>query len=250
MSDKAPTFFRVATRPKWIGALLLSLLVAAIFAGLGQWQLDRAFTKDEPKTNSSDSSLALVEKKVMLDVKNVYIVDGRMQNGVTGYWLLMNSKDENLVSTTIAVGWVEKLADAERLRNGFKGLYQAEAFLPISGYPLPSEAPQPADSGKPYLLHSVSLGQLINLYSPDQPIKSSPEYLALSAQSVQFSDKALQPIQVTYRDGEKINWLSAFYFLEWMLFAGFAVFLWWRLVMDEIIRLKAEAQLDKGKLEQ
>jgi surfeit locus 1 family protein len=44
MSNKAPTFFRVATRPKWIGALLLSLMVAAIFAALGQWQLDRTFT--------------------------------------------------------------------------------------------------------------------------------------------------------------------------------------------------------------
>jgi hypothetical protein len=30
-----------------------------------------------------------------------------------------------------------------------------------------------------------------------------------------------------------------------MLFAGFAVFLWWRLVKDEIIRMTAEAQADK-----
>jgi hypothetical protein len=30
-----------------------------------------------------------------------------------------------------------------------------------------------------------------------------------------------------------------------MLFAGFAVFLWWRLVMDEIIRLAAEVASDK-----
>lgn len=245
MSNKAPNFFRVATRPKWIGALLLSLLVAAIFAGLGQWQLDRAFTKDEPKTNSSGSSIPLVEKKLSLDTRHVFIVDGRLQNGVTGYWILINANDEQMVSTTLALGWVEKLADAEKLRTSLKGVYQTEAFLPIKGYPLPSEAPQAADSAKPYLLHSVSLGQLINLYSPDQPIKSAPEYLALSASSVQLSDAALKPIQVTYRDAEKINWLSAFYFLEWMLFAGFAVFLWWRLVKDEMIRIAAE-----GKLEQ
>jgi hypothetical protein len=60
-----------------------------------------------------------------------------------------------------------------------------------------------------------------------------------------FSDSDLKPIQVTYRDAERINWLSAFYFLEWMLFAGFAVFLWWRLVRDEQIRLAAEADGDK-----
>jgi hypothetical protein len=111
----------------------------------------------------------------------------------------------------------------------------------VSGYPLPSEAPQPADAAKPYLLHSVSLAQLINLYSPEVAIASSPEFLALSADSVKFSSEDIKPIQVAYRDAEKINWLSAFYFLEWMLFAGFAVFLWWRLVKDEIIRLTAEA---------
>jgi hypothetical protein len=95
------------------------------------------------------------------------------------------------------------------------------------------------------LLKSVALGQLINLYSPERPIKSSPEYLAVSAESVLFSDNELKPIQVTYRDAERVNWLSAFYFLEWMLFAGFAVFLWWRLVRDEQIRLAAEAADDK-----
>jgi hypothetical protein len=220
-------------------------MVAAIFGALGQWQLDRTFTKDDPKTNTSNSALAVVEKKLMLDTQHVYIIDGRVQNGITGYWLLANSKDENLASTTLALGWVEKLETAERLRAQLMESIQAQAFLPVSGYPLPTEGPQPSDKAKPYLLKSVALGQLINLYSPERPIKSSPEYLAVSAESVLFSDNELKPIQVTYRDAERVNWLSAFYFLEWMLFAGFAVFLWWRLVRDEQIRLAAEAADDK-----
>lgn len=244
MSNKAPTFFRVATRPKWIGALLLSLFVAAIFSALGQWQLDRTFTKDEPKTNSSNSSMALVEKKLMLDSQHVYIVDGRVQNGATGYWLLANAKDEKLTSTTLALGWVEKLQTAEKLRAEVMRSVQPQAFLPVSGYPLLTEEPRVFDAEKPYLLHSVSLAQLINLYSPDEPIESAPQYLALCACEEQTSfglaSRDLKPIQVAYRDPEKINWLSAFYFLEWMLFAGFAVFLWWRLVKDEMIRLAAE----------
>jgi surfeit locus 1 family protein len=245
MSNKAPNFFRVATRPKWIGALLLSLMVAAIFAGLGQWQLDRAFTKDDPKTNTSNSAANLVEKRLMFDPQHTYIVDGRLQNGIAGYWILMNARDENSVSTTLALGWVEKLEVAEDLRVNFMKLVQAEAFLPVSGYPLLSEAPQAVDAEKPYLLHSVSLAQLINLYSPEVAIETAPKFLALSAKSVQFSSESLKPIEVTYREAEKINWLSAFYFVEWMLFAGFAVFLWWRLVKDEIIRLTAEAEADK-----
>ena len=249
MSNKAPSFFKLATQPKWIGALLLALFVAAVFAALGQWQLDRTFTKDDPKTNTENSSLALVEKKLMLDTQHVYIIDGRLQNGVTGYWLLANATDENLASTTLALGWVEKLETAETLRAQLMESVQAQAFLPVSGFPLPTEGPQPADKAKPYLLKSVALGQLINLYSPDKAIKSSPEYLALCACEEQTSfglkSSELKPIQVTYRDAERINWLSAFYFLEWMLFAGFAVFLWWRLVRDEQIRLAAEAATDK-----
>jgi surfeit locus 1 family protein len=241
MSNKAPSFFKLATQPKWIGALLLSLIVAAVFGALGQWQLDRTFTKDDPKTNTSNSSLAVVHKQLYLDTKNTFIVDGRVQNGVTGYWLLMNAKDENQVSTTLALGWVEKLDTAERLRTTFMDMVQAEAFLDIAGYPLPTEGPQPTDAAKPYLLKSVALGQLINLYSPDAPVESSSEYLAVAAESVMVSDGSLEPIQVTYRDVERINWLSAFYFLEWLLFAGFAIFLWWRLVRDEQIRLAAEA---------
>ena len=149
MSNKAPTFFRVATRPKWIGALFLALAVAAIFAALGQWQLDRTFTKDDPKTNTENSSLALVEKKLMLDTQHVYIVDGRLQNGITGHWLLANAKDENLVSTTLALGWAEKLETVESLRNQLMQSVQAQAFLPVVGYPLPPEGPQPADASLP-----------------------------------------------------------------------------------------------------
>jgi hypothetical protein len=36
--------------------------------------------------------------------------------------------------------------------------------------------------------------------------------------------------------GTQVNWLTLFYALEWALFAGFAVFLWWRLVEDARIR--------------
>src|SRR5690606_36008372 len=35
-------FLSVARRPRWIGALVLALAIAAAFAALGQWQLDRS----------------------------------------------------------------------------------------------------------------------------------------------------------------------------------------------------------------
>ena len=29
-----------------------------------------------------------------------------------------------------------------------------------------------------------------------------------------------------------VNWMNIFYAIEWVVFAGFSVFLWWRLVAD------------------
>ncbi|MDN5667067.1 MAG: SURF1 family protein, partial [Renibacterium salmoninarum] len=35
---------------------------------------------------------------------------------------------------------------------------------------------------------------------------------------------------------QNFNWLNLFYAVEWIVFAGFSVFLWWRLVADDFRR--------------
>ena len=56
----------------------------------------------------------------------------------------------------------------------------------------------------------------------------------------------LEPIALTSPPSaplDNVNWLSAFYAIEWSVFAGFAVFMWWRLVEDERLRRRADADL-------
>jgi hypothetical protein len=43
---------------------------------------------------------------------------------------------------------------------------------------------------------------------------------------------------------QKVNWLNLFYSLEWVVFAGFALFIWWRLVKDDY-RRDLEEELDE-----
>ena len=43
----------------------------------------------------------------------------------------------------------------------------------------------------------------------------------------------------------QIIWLNVFYAVEWMLFAGFALFLWWRFVRDDHVRDEHERRLDE-----
>ncbi|MEY4262938.1 MAG: hypothetical protein RLY88_646 [Actinomycetota bacterium] len=236
MPTKAPTFFAIARQPKWIGALLLALAIAAIFALLGQWQLERTFTKNAP--TNSDIKISTVN--VTIDSSSVFIVANRLQDGQQGYWLLTNSHDESGKSVTLALGWSPSFAEVKDEYQALKSAALAQAFMPMKGVFLPSEAPQPIDPKQPYLLQSVSLAQLVNLYSPDKAVATHPEYLALCGCDEGMAWPPLRPIKVNYAQGDPINWLSAFYFLEWSVFAGFAVFMWWRLVKDQLIREQLE----------
>ena len=233
--NKAPTFFSVARQPKWIGALFVSLAVAAIFAALGQWQLDRTFTKD------SDEQVAInIETvNVKLDTKNVYIIANRLNGSERGYWLVANSLDSKNKNQTIALGWSADLAEVKEEREALMQSGLEKFDTQLEGVFIPSEAPLPQENADDYIFDSLSLAQLINVYSPEKPIVTQPQILALNGYSQASAWPPLKPVNVVYEPTQKINWLSAFYFLEWLLFAGFAVFLWWRLVKDEQILLTA-----------
>ena len=237
--NRAPSFFAVARQPKWIGALFLSLAVAAIFAALGQWQLDRAFTKD----NAAPIAVNMETANVQLDTKNDYIVANRLNGAERGYWLITNSVETSGKNLTIALGWSADLAEVNQERKALmeSGLEKFETRL--DGVFIPSEAPLPQKNTN--VFESLSLAQLVNVYSPNKPIEIEPHVLALNGYSQASAWPPLKPINVAYAEGQKINWLSAFYFAEWLLFAGFAVFLWWRLVKDEQIRLTTEAASKK-----
>ena len=40
----------------------------------------------------------------------------------------------------------------------------------------------------------------------------------------------------------ELNWLNVFYAIEWVVFAGFAIFLWYRLVKDAYVREQEETE--------
>jgi hypothetical protein len=78
------------------------------------------------------------------------------------------------------------------------------------------------------LLESFSLAQLVNLYKGDT-LQSLAGFMVLDSEP----GFGLEPIVIAPPEaGTQVNWLTLFYALEWALFAGFAVFLWWRLVED------------------
>jgi hypothetical protein len=229
MTNSQIGFWRVAVRPKFIAGFLISLLAAAAFSLLGQWQLDRSLTKDQ--TAAEIQKVVTVE--AMLDVQNVFIVGGRLQDGKEVFWLLVNSREATGKSLTLAIGQSDSLLKVEAARFELKNSMTAQAFLPVRGYWLPTEAPLAIDKANPYLLQSVSTAQLINLYSPEKPLASYTDFLVAEGIAESLSPK-LAEIDAVLEPAPAINWLSVFYAAEWILFAGFALFLWGRTVKDAV----------------
>jgi hypothetical protein len=163
-----------------------------------------------------------------IDPQNSHIIGGRLQlepDGSTrdGYWLITNSLVDD-ASLTLAIGFSEDLAAAKAAQQKLESIEVSAV-----GYVEPSE---PVKRSLDADFDSVALGQLVNVYS-QTPIASYPAYVIL--QSGIESD--LEPITIGIRQQEiEINWLTAFYAVEWAFFALAAFYLWWRLVMDHRAR--------------
>lgn len=254
-----PTWSQVARRPKWIAGLFLALAIAAVFALLGQWQLERSFTSVEPEDQNQKpvvliatekpgepltaaAANKLVKAEIFVNTENVFIVANRLQRAadqvIPGYWVIANSgvlleDGESTASLSVGIGFAETLAAAETARAELMDSIQAQAFLEQTGRYLQTEGPETQiDPAKPYLMQSFSLSQLVNLYTGSE-IESLAGFMVLDAEP----GFGLERIVIAPPEaGTEVNWLTLFYALEWALFAGFAVFLWWRLVEDQRIR--------------
>jgi cytochrome oxidase assembly protein ShyY1 len=251
-----PSFWDIARRPKWITGLLVALAVAAVFSLLMQWQLSRTFNTvgvsveesaprplaeliapNQPIDKPVYDRLAIFESTI--DSENSFIVGGRLQLDAdgstrTGYWLVANSLVQD-ASLTLAIGFSE---DLDAVKQAQQKLQSVE--ISAIGYVQPSE---PVRASADADFDSVALGQLINIYS-QEPIASYPAYLILQS----GFDHELESITIGIRQQEiEINWLTAFYAVEWAFFALAAFYLWWRLVMDERARESEALAIEEPK---
>jgi SURF1 family len=251
-----PSFWEIARRPKWISGLLAALAVAAVFALLMQWQLSRTFNTvgvsieesaprplseliapNQPIDKPVYDRLAIFESTI--DSENSFIVGGRLQleadgSTKTGYWLITNSFVES-ASLTMAIGFSEDLETVRQAQQKLKDLKIAAV-----GYVQPSE---PVKESIDADFDSIALGQLINIYS-QEPIASYPAYVILQS----GFEGELEPITIGIRQQEiEINWLTAFYAVEWAFFALAAFYLWWRMVMDQKARESEALAIEEPK---
>ncbi|CAN5199395.1 SURF1 family protein [soil metagenome] len=236
-----PSWWAIARRPRWIAALLLALGVAAGFAALGQWQIERSFesavTPEQQTENviplesvaKPQSPVLSVATGQLVDVSAEFVssdyvvLSDRINLAAPGYWVVGHAVLPDGASLAVALGWA---SSADAAASAIATLQQHPPAPAMTGRYLPSESPQETDfeHGK----HSVlSVADLVNTWG-SVPHGVYGGYL-VSHQQVAGLDLIDSPAPSTE---VSLNLLNIFYAIEWAIFAGFAIFLWYRLVKD------------------
>lgn len=236
------SIWSIARRPKWIGALILALAIAAGFAALGQWQLSRAVeggtvTEEQTETVVALASIATPQKPMpaetigqVVTLQATFVPDdytvlsGRINLSAPGYWVVGHAIVSDGASLAVALGWA---SDADAAASAIRTLQQSPPSSPITGRYLPSESPQESDF-EAGTNSALAVAELVNTWG-------TPPQGVYGGYVVSFAPVAgLEPIDSPPPSTEvSLNLLNIFYALEWVIFAGFAIFLWWRLVKDE-----------------
>ena len=139
-SDGAVTMWSIARKPRWLAALALALGVAASFAALGQWQLERSienqpidgrFTERVVPLASvaqpqgpvaSVASGQLVSASLEFVLGDYVVLTDRLDvagpvSWIVGHAIVQDSGSAQGSSLAVALGWVED-ADAAASKIG------------------------------------------------------------------------------------------------------------------------------------
>jgi surfeit locus 1 family protein len=227
--------WRVARRPKWIGALFLALGVAAIFGLLGQWQLERSIeqatilerdtetvvplesvaTPQSVITSEASGRMVSVECRYV-EGDDVVLENRRTLQGV-GQWLVRHCMTGDGSSLAVAVGYAPS--------GLMPGMLPASDSAVIGRY-VPTESPQQSNfmDGE---VSAVAIPELLNLWANPGPVYGGYVVLAEAPEGLATIGTDPPPTE------SELNWLNLFYAIQWVIFGVFALYLWWRLVRDE-----------------
>lgn len=197
------------------------------------------------------------------------LVQDRLLGERTGYWVVTaltvdGAPDGEVIP--VVRGWTAEPTQTTPAPEG-----QVE----VTGRLLPAEGPEPGGTqvGEDVVVTStLATSELVNLWDTTSyagflaahSVVPAQEYSTLDALAAGTSaeqtaqerapldvdarspDSTLEPVDVGPQPQEtQIIWMNVFYGVEWVIFAGFAFYLWWRFVRDDHLRSRQEEELDR-----
>ncbi|WP_309067211.1 SURF1 family cytochrome oxidase biogenesis protein [Microbacterium sp.] len=263
--DFPPTLREVMLRPRWLLMLAFALLVAGVFAWLGQWQLSSAIDTD-PVPEGATEEIRPIEDVVepgqyleeplvgqRVEVAGGWIpgdfivVSSRYNDGAQGFWVTGQFRvdAERPTALAVAVGWAptrERADAAVETLNRLASTVLREGAqadpLVLTGRIISDEGPALPPGADPLELTRMSPAALLSRWherdgSPIAAIDVYRPYLTSADPTGALGDAGLDAISSPAPElASPINWLNIFYAVEWAVFAGFAFYLWYRLAKD------------------
>jgi len=246
---------REALRPASLALLALALAVATGCALLGQWQLERSRAPSEaaggsqleqpvPLTEVLDPGTTftgradgqVVTATGEFDASRELLVDGRLLDGRSGRWVLTPlvtdpatgpGSGQGRAVLPVVRGWVPAGTDAGQVPPPPSGPVDVAGQL-IAGEP--PRGVTTGEDGAPTVT-AVSPADLVNLWEP-------PLYTGFVIATEPSPQPPLQAVP-SRAPSSGTDWRNVSYALQWWLFSGFAVVVWWRLVRNRYLAVQA-----------
>ncbi|WP_349828169.1 SURF1 family protein [Brevibacterium litoralis] len=256
---------RLALTPRWLALLALVLVLATAFVGLSAWQVDRAQHKNDaiaaqdvdtprPFAEVMDAQVPMPSllSDQMVDLTGHYLPDmqvvipGRLQDGEEGYWVVtMFAPDDaplgpavgdhpaaesepevpdREVAIAVVRGWTadEETAMSSRADTG-EVTMRARVGV--------NEAPASTEDLPEGQLRTVATAQLVNMFD----VYTYAGYLFPEYDSGPGASEAvdgLEHVGLEKQTTGGFDLQSAAYAVEWLFFAGFALYIWFSLLRD------------------
>lgn len=250
-----PTLREVMLRPRWLALLALCLVVAGVFAWLGQWQLARAIDTDPAPAGATEEVRPLAEvtepgayvpepvvgQRVTVTGTwmpgDFIIVSSRFNDGAEGYWVtgqlrVAGEPGAQPESVAVAIGWAateEEAHDAASQLDEIASAPDAATTpLAITGRLISDEGAVLPPQDDPYELSRMSPAALLSRWHDIDGLDVYRAYIASESAQGPLENISSPPPA----EGSNVNWLNIFYAVEWAVFAGFAFYLWYRLARD------------------
>ena len=246
---------RIALTPRWLALLALVLGVCVLFGWLGSWQLgvardkgavaaarelrsrpvapiDQVLAPQRSFTTEADGRR--VSATGRYDPATTVLVPGRLQRGRPGLWVVTGLRTSAGAWLPVVRGWV---ATADDVTAGPSSV--PVGVVRVSGVLQPDDPPADRAVALPDgQLQQVDAADLVNRWGA--PIYNG--YLLLGDE--QGAATAAQPERVPAPAiaPRGIAWRNAAYAVQWWVFAGFALVLWWKMVRQEQLDRSADRE--------
>lgn len=237
-------WWRMARRPRWIAGLMAILALAGGFAFLAQWQIGRAVADatvvevDSENAVTLDSILEPMTPQTQDDGGRRVTVTGtwnqqsvvifnKSQNDVDGEWLVRNFMVDGSC-LPIAVGFGHDIDPAQFI-------VVDDSPTTLTGRLVPSDDLLAGDVQSERRV-MLAAADLVNEWECSSIYDG---YVVLDESTAPLDTIATKPPVPQ----AILNWLNIFYALEWIAFALFAIYFWYRLVKDAVER-EAEARAE------